>query len=555
MNRFSSKKGTLWRQVVVVLGLAIPSASRTYAQQPPPIPAPAVPPPAAPGTGPSGTREAQLEDRIRQLEAMVNKMSDRMEELNRPPLPGTDTPASAGAIGTVDADGDGVADGVPDDTNKVQGTGDADNVGSVVGGAGSLSPTAPTPSARFNMPAPNQSIPLKARFGPGFELMTEDEEYQFQFHDLTQVEYKGYLQGNQNPVVDSFDIPRQWWIFSGRLTKPIEYFAVPAFGFNNVNLLDAFINIHYDDRIQFKVGRFKTPFTYEFYSLPINGLISPERSLFFNNFGLNRDIGGQVWGQFFEKRLDYAVGIFNGNPNSYLDTNDSKDVAAFLNFRPFGNQKGSLLENFNFGGSTNFGNRNGSPIPNVLRTTAGNATSGESFLAYNQDVRESGDRAMWDLHAALYYKHLSLLSEWGSGFQNLAHLANLGNHSRVPVDSFYVQGGYFITGETVSARGALKPLRPFDLRKGKRGPGAIELTSRYDLLQIGQQVFDRGFADPNLWSNRVYTINAGINWYPTQYTKVYLGWEHTEYGDPVQYRPGALQLTNNLFWLRFQVYF
>ena len=49
--------------------------------------------------------------------------------------------------------------------------------------------------------------------------------------------------------------------------------------------------------------------------------------------------------------------------------------------------------------------------------------------------------------------------------------------------------GYFLTGETVSSRGILKPLRNFDVRPGKRGLGAIELIGRYNYLNIGHQVF------------------------------------------------------------------
>ena len=32
------------------------------------------------------------------------------------------------------------------------------------------------------------------------------------------------------------------------MTKPFEYYVAPSLGFDNVNLLDAFLNIHFDDR-------------------------------------------------------------------------------------------------------------------------------------------------------------------------------------------------------------------------------------------------------------------------------------------------------------------
>src|SRR5207248_1511768 len=133
---------------------------------------------------------------------------------------------------------------------------------------------AATPPPRFDMPAPAVSLPLKGKFGNGFQLSTEDDEYQFQFRSLFQFDYRGYEQGGQNPVHDTFAIPRNWLVFGGRLTKPFEYSLVTNVGFQNLNLFDAFLNIHYDDRLQVKIGRYKTPFTYEFYSLSVNGLIT-----------------------------------------------------------------------------------------------------------------------------------------------------------------------------------------------------------------------------------------------------------------------------------------
>jgi phosphate-selective porin OprO/OprP len=102
-------------------------------------------------------------------------------------------------------------------------------------------------------------------------VSTQDDEYQFQVHNLTQIEFRVHQQGGQDPVRDTFAIPRSGSSLSGRLTKPYEYFVATSFGFDSFNVLDCFLNVHYDDRIQLKLGRYKTPFTYEFYALPING--------------------------------------------------------------------------------------------------------------------------------------------------------------------------------------------------------------------------------------------------------------------------------------------
>ena len=138
------------------------------------------------------------------------------------------------------------------------------------------------------------------------------------------------------------------------------------------------MNLHFDDRLQFKIGRYFVPFTFEPYVLPIHGLITPEFSLFFNNFSPNRDLGVMAWGQLARKRIDYAAGIFNGTRNALVDTNDAKDVIGFLNAKPFAEAGIPALENLNVGASVNAGDEQSPPLPRTLRTVVpipGNATS------------------------------------------------------------------------------------------------------------------------------------------------------------------------------------
>lgn len=554
--------------MLLLTGLLIVSGPVGAPGQTPPIPQPSVPPvtageaapaPADPApTAPTG-REAALEQRIQQLEQMMRQMSTQRSQ--GPGLVG------AGGTGTGAGDPRTSGSGTPSDVPAAGpgATGGNQPTGSPSRSGGSLapgqsSPPNPPPSPRFQMPATSINSPLSGRFGPGFEFKTADDEFVLQFHNLTQIDGRFYQQGGQNPVHDSFSLPRQWWMFSGRITKPWEYFLSFQNGFDSLSGLDMFLNAHYDDRVQFKVGRFKTPFTYEFYTEPIQGLIQPERSLFFNNFALNRSVGGQIWGRLFNTTapLDYAVGIFNSARNSFIDTSDAKNVLGYLNWRPFAQFEDTPLENFVFGGSVQAGTQTNLPLPQTLRTvvaTSGNSVNGVPFLSFNSNVRESGPRAFWDLHAAWYYQHLSLIAEWQSGYQDYALTTNLAAHDRVGVESYYVQAGYFITGETVSGRNVVKPLRNFDIRRGKFGPGAIELTGRFNSLNLSKNVFSGGLVDPNLWTNNLYTTDLGFNWSLTQYVKLTFDWQHAVFGNNVQYNATSQQKTSDLFLLRFQLYF
>jgi len=554
-------------KALLIFGGLIWAGPRVSLSQDSPLPQPSAPSPAPPAESPAApvaagsSREAELENRVRQLETMVEQLATQRSQ----PV------AGAGGGGGATGPGGGAAG--PDSntgaaSNTVPagaGTGGNTPTGtpSAKGGPlapGQSSPPNPAPSPRFNMPATSINSPLTGKFGPGFEVKTADDEFVLQFHDLTQIDFRGYEQGGQAPVRDTFAIPRQWWMFSGRITKPFEYFVSFQNGFDSISMLDVFANIHYDDRLQFKLGRFKTPFTYEFYTEPIQGLISPERSLFFNNFALNRSLGGMAWGRLFNETapLDYAVGIFNSARNSFLDNSDAKNVLAYVNWRPFATFVDTPLENFVFGGSVMAGSQTSNPIPATLRTavpTSGNSILGVPFLTFNSNVRESGSRAFWDLHAAWYYNHTSLIAEWQSGYQDYALATNLAAHDRVAVQSYYVQAGYFITGETVSGRNVVRPNHDFDIRQGKRGLGAIELTGRFNALNIDKSIFSAGLVDSNLFTNNLYTVEPGFNWSLNQYVKVQFSWQHAVFGNPVQYNATSTQKTSDLFLARFQLFF
>lgn len=524
-----------------------PSGAGTAAV--PPV-SPASPQPAA------LSREAQLEERVRQLEATVQQLSSRIQAMS--PTPAAPAPGTTG---------DRVLDGVLSNIAPGATTpGDIPNPATAVapsrvggvGAPGQSLPPNPAPTNRFDSPPTLPSLKGNFRFGPGFELRSDDDEFILQFHNLTQFEYRGYQQDGQTNVKDSFLIPRQWFMFSGRLSKPIGYFVSLAEAFDTANVLDVFLDFEYDPRFRIRAGRYKAPFTYEFLVEPPQALLLPERSIFFNNFGQNRDLGVMSYGRLFANTFDYAVGIFNGNRNGFVAPVDSKFISAFINWKPWANQQDTVLENFNVGGSVFGGNTNQVPIPTVLRTVvpiAGNTVAGVPFLGFNGNVRQNGMLTFWDLHTAWFYRQLAVIGEWAGGFQDYALTSSPAAKTHLPINSFYVQAGYLLTGETRSQLGLVKPKRPFNPFQKDFGLGAWELVTRYQQLDLGGQVFTNGLADPNLWANRVNVFDLGFNWHLTQYVKFWFMWERADFNQPVIYAPGKRQLTSDLFIARIQLFF
>lgn len=398
----------------------------------------------------------------------------------------------------------------------------------------------------------------------GFLFSSDDDELQLKVRGLFQGDYHHYTQTNQTPVTNGVYVPRVRLYFQGRLSKPFEYEISFQRGYDNFDLLNAYINFNFSDYFKLRFGRYKTPYTYEYYHAERSKLLLPERSVYNLNFQGNRQVGLMAHGSLFDHRFEYAVGAFDGAPNSYQPFNGTPALISLLRFKPWANSD-SVLRNLDFGGSVYAANVTGDPVrPPVLRTNdqlAGSRldqnvpsnASGLPFLAFNDNVVMQGERTSWDAHVAYFWKRLAMLAAYDDGFVGYAVKGDKTTHLRV--NGYYVQAAYFLTGETLNDFSWIDPIRPFDPSHGKYGPGAIQPTARFATINLGDEVFSNGLADANLWTNHAYVIDAGVVWYWNRFTKLFLIWEHAEFANPVYYRPNGLQLNSDLFWLRMQFHF
>jgi phosphate-selective porin OprO and OprP len=529
-----------------------------------------VPPPIAPVPTPSPATLEQLAARLQAMEELNKKLAEQLEKSNRDHdaqmrqlleqfgelsrRPNGEPPQLTTAA---DVDGAEVSP-LPD-------------AGRVLGGGtpvpdyteGHFFPDTPAPGYAVSNMYRDSRLPVTSAF-KGFQFQTKDEEFSLQFHLESQFDARIWSQRDQVPANSGLFLPRQRIFFDGNITKRIEYeFSINRGLGGTINILNAYVNLHFNDRFELKIGRFFTPFTYDQYAISNYWLPTPERSLFTTNVGLGRQIGLMGWGYLFDKRLDYAAGIFNGSRNSFESLNNGVDFVGYLNTRPFQESESlGFARNLNIGTSVAVGHQDQSPVPLAFRVGGSSANTDvpgagtTPFLVLNPNVIERGDRLLGSVNAAYFYRGLSLIGEWQYGYGTYASLARPSS-AQVPFTGFYVSGGYFLTGEEVQQRTRVYPLRPFiPTRKGVPiGPGAWEVAGRVSELRLGEKIFTSGFADPNLWSNQALTTELGLNWYWNEYVKLYAFWLHADFADPVQYRPGGLQRNTDMFWLRFQIYF
>src|SRR5262249_7312647 len=150
-------------------------------------------------------------------------------------------------------------------------------------------------------------------------------EFKLQFHNLTQAEFRGFDNHDTGTLKNEFFIPRQRWYFVGELTKKVGFYTVINRGYGSLDLLDAFISLRFCDAVRLRIGRMKTPYLYEYFSIAEGDLIAPERSIFASNVALNRQDGFMFLGELFENRLSYATGLYNGPRRSFQNLNNAVD--------------------------------------------------------------------------------------------------------------------------------------------------------------------------------------------------------------------------------------
>lgn len=440
----------------------------------------------------------------------------------------------------------------------------------------------------------------KVTFADGLEFASDDEQFRLTFHNLTQVDYRAFPADQHGYLQDQFFIPRERWYFTGQATRSVEFYTSINRGYGSLDVLDAFITLNpvavfthketntnrtphgaqgmdgrvapdngrgTDNRIRIRVGRMKTPYLYEYYSIAEGDLVAPERSLYATNLAGNRKEGIMVVGELFRERLGYAAGVFNSARHSFGETGSSgKDLYFYLNSRPFLNHEQiTPLSYLNIGGSFNFGHDQNNPQPNIFTTASdqsGQSSNGvvqslsPTFLAFNSNVTELGLREQWAANVDYFHESLTLLAEYGGGFQNYSTDGH--TSVAVPMDGYMFQAAYFLTGEKMTRRvNVVRPLHPFGYdENGHFGCGAFEVHARYSKIRIGSQVFSAGLADSQLWANRAEAVDVGINWYWNYYTKIMLDWQHATYNQPVTTgNPGHFVRGNDLYWLRFQLFF
>ena len=194
-------------------------------------------------------------------------------------------------------------------------------------------------------------------------------------------------------------------------------------------LEDAQVNYdftHGSKLFMIKAGQYKVPFGRQ--ELTSSGSQQfVDRAAVSNTFARGRDIGVQLWGTPFSSKIDWRIGVFNGNGRTVSrNDNDDLQLNARLMWQPFGDVKYS---------ESDFE----STDKPLLALGVGYESNEFPIAAAGATPAHADDRAITAFDAAFKYKGFSFFGEL---FQREHDRTN--NVSDFDDEGYILQAGYFV---------------------------------------------------------------------------------------------------------------
>ncbi|MCE2871272.1 MAG: OprO/OprP family phosphate-selective porin [Oxalobacteraceae bacterium] len=380
--------------------------------------------------------------------------------------------------------------------------------------------------------ARQKSTPTVNASDKGFGFKSADGDFEYKLRGVAHFDYRRF-EGDSaaSTIYDGFLFRRIRPTFEGTIFKHYGFRFTPEFAEsgdgsgtsgisqNKVRVVDAYLDIKHNPAASVRLGKFKP-----FVGLErLQGAADTkfiERSYVSNNFLPNRDLGVSLFGEVADKKINYAVGIFNGIRDggenfTSQDENNAKDFTARIFTTPFAGTESKLA-----GLGVGIAGTWSSATNNALSSykTPGQAYN---FFSYSSTTTSNGSRNRISPQAYYYRGPFGLLAEYATVDQAVIKGAST---DKLKNNAWQISTSWLLTGEDASF-GGVKPLTPF-----KPGPdggwGAVELVARYQENNLDDKASTyadstRGFA------TAAKTWGVGLNWYLAQGSKFAVNYDLT----------------------------
>ena len=387
-------------------------------------------------------------------------------------------------------------------------------------------PPAPVAVAAPPPPAPTPSADaLRAYFKNGFNLETTDGNFKFNVGGLAQVDWN--ISDPSGPVKKNFtpnlsgtytgvEFRRARLYIAGLVYGNIDFKFEYDFAGGSPNFKDVYIGMSKIPYVQYvRVGHFKEPFSLE--------ELTPDTYTTFQERALNnafaqpdRNTGVTAYQTFLDQRITLAEGGFRLTDNfgNGFGSDSPYDIDARLTGLPLYQVGDSLLH---LGLSYSHKFRHDTALPFASRPEA------HLFPVnlVNTGNVNSRDADVINPEVAFVRGPVSVQGEYTHVF------ASEVNHPNPQYDGFYVEGSYFLTGESRASFyrtqfghfERVSPINNFSIDGSHWG--AWQVAARFSRLDLNASNIDGGALDD---------ITAGLNWYLNPVTRITVNyvWSHLE---------------------------
>jgi phosphate-selective porin OprO/OprP len=360
--------------------------------------------------------------------------------------------------------------------------------------------------------------------GEHFFIKSADGQFQIQPYGYVQGDFRSYLGDGAPP--STFNIRRARFGFQGNYGSRYQFaILIDSTSATAATIRDVYLNVKYNDQLQFQGGQFKVPFAQEvataatnldFVERGLQALLYPDAASAF------RSPGFLVHGDVHGGALQYWAGVFNGKGFAVNNTTSIPETIGRVRFYPWKTKKESALQGLAIGGSIAYGVTRG-----LSRELSPNMTLTDASYTYIPQFQVNGN--VWRYEGEFTYLNgplgirgeyvQALFDRTGVGTLTLGGLgfANLPNVLFKAWDSSVT---YLLTKERRPENGTPRVKHPLfgpTEAGATHGLGAWELAFRYTGIQGKEPgiFFNNIFTPQSVPAFDVHTdqFTFGVNWY------------------------------------------
>lgn len=264
-------------------------------------------------------------------------------------------------------------------------------------------------------------------------------------------------------------------------------------------IFDLFFTQKFNENINFRVGKVKLPITLE-WTQSIADISFVER-LYPTYLLPARDVGAYIFGELFNKKLEYFSGIFYGTTdmnNRNSDVDDNKDFKSKLIYKP--------LDKLGVGLGFAYGKREGKASNTNLPSYR--SMGQQRIFSYNNGVVANGDNIRVIPQAYYSFDSYRIMAEYVYG---TSEVLNLNNNTSASLNhsAYSIIFSHAITGEEMNFLGKIKPRKKFSFKTGNYGAFIANLAITGTKLDESSFA---GFATAANSVEQAETIVFGLDW-------------------------------------------